>query len=59
MKLPSRFQIGDKVEYGRTVGSVIAIRFTASKVMYDVLNEHSGEVDKNVLSENVAKEVEV
>ena len=36
--LPSRFQIGDKVRLANrgVVGSVLAVRFTESKVSYDV-----------------------
>jgi len=38
MTLPSNHQIGEVVTLGDTKYEIIAVRFTAAKVFYDVLN---------------------
>ncbi|WEM34413.1 hypothetical protein [Xanthomonas phage X1] len=56
MKLPSRFQIGDKVLAGRldggSKGEVIGVHFNRYKVSYDVVDELTQRTKKH-LSERV------
>lgn len=50
MKLPSKFQIGDEVYYeGQDLrGVIVAIRFTKSKVFYDVLDEYDSSIRRQI-----------
>jgi hypothetical protein len=65
--LPSRFQIDDPVSFipeGETEyrdGTVVAVRFTADKVHYDVVDEDDevwGEVDSNDVEANPGEPVQ-
>lgn len=54
MQLPSKFQIGDEVEYshysgGSTKwGAISSVKFTKAKVLYDILDDASGRLSKEV-----------
>lgn len=55
----SRFQIDEEVQFIdddpliRRDGRVIAIRFTRSKVFYDILDENAGVLFTNLVSDKV------
>lgn len=53
MTYESLFAIGDEVKYNGDNCVVTAIRFTKSKVFYEVLDEYHGELYKNIPSEYI------
>lgn len=54
MKLPSKFQIGDEVEYShysegtKKWGAITSVKFTKAKVLYDILDDATGRLSKEV-----------
>jgi len=54
MELPSKFQIGDAVEYSHYSegpakwGVITAVKFTKAKVLYDILDDASGSLSKTI-----------
>jgi hypothetical protein len=54
MQLPSKLQIGDQVEYSHYYegptkwGAIVSVKFTKAKVLYDILDDASGRLSKEI-----------
>lgn len=54
MELPSRFQIGEHVEFtlaGGHIGvwgEVVAVRFTKAKIFYDIIDDTAADIHRDI-----------